>query len=159
MQVTSRHHLRSDEIRSITDHIASATGVDLEGEQFERVEFEESIPAVILVDGAPHLAEFSPSIFLTVRGANAYEPTRRLVTVDAGAVSFVSDGADIMRPGIVEADPGIDPGDLVIIVEETHGKALAIGESKVSGDDLTGDQGKVIASIHHVGDELFEFVP
>jgi PUA domain protein len=92
-----------------------------------------------------------------VKGANAYEPTNGLVTVDAGAISFVSDGADVMRPGITDADPAIEAGDLVVIVEEAHGKALAIGEALTDGGDMTGDSGKVVKSLHHVGDELFEF--
>ncbi|MEF8855949.1 MAG: PUA domain-containing protein, partial [Haloplanus sp.] len=54
-------------------------------------------------------------------------------------------------------DDAIDVGDLVVIVEETHGKALAVGRALESGDDLTGDSGKVVESVHHVGDELYEF--
>jgi len=33
-----------------------------------------------------------------------------------------------MSPGIVEADPAINEGDLVIIVEQAHSKAIAIEE-------------------------------
>ena len=95
--------------------------------------------------------------FLTVEGANAYPPERNVVTVDAGAISFVSDGADVMRPGIVEADDSIAAGDLVAINEEGHGKFLAVGRAKTDGDDMVGDSGKVVESIHHVGDDLFEF--
>jgi PUA domain protein len=95
--------------------------------------------------------------FLTVRGANRYEPQIRVVTVDAGAISFVSDGADVMRPGITEADDYIAAGDLVAIAEESHGKVLAIGRAKTDGDDMVGDEGKVVSSVHHVGDELYEF--
>ncbi|PSQ30249.1 RNA-binding protein, partial [Halobacteriales archaeon QS_9_67_15] len=95
--------------------------------------------------------------FLTVEGANAYPPERNVVTVDAGAISFVSDGADVMRPGIVEADDSIAAGDLVAINEEGHGKFLAVGRAKTDGDDMVGDSGKVVESVHHVGDDLFEF--
>ena len=27
----------------------------------------------------------------------------------------------------------------------------------VDGDEMVGDSGKVVASIHHVGDDLYEF--
>ncbi len=77
--------------------------------------------------------------------------------MDAGAVSFVSDGADVMRPGIVEADDDISADDLVVIAEETHGKSLAVGRAQTDGDDMVGDSGKVVKSLHHVGDDLFEF--
>jgi PUA-domain protein len=111
----------------------------------------------VLVDGDPLVFYVDEEPFLTVRGANEHPPSKGVVTVDAGAISFVSDGADIMRPGITEADDGISAGDLVVIVEETHGKALAIGRALEDGSDLVGDSGKVVESVHHVGDELFEF--
>ena len=159
MQVKSRHHLRSDEIRSLTDSIADHLGVEVEGENFERVELRDSDLDVVLVDGGPLVVFFDDEPFLTVRGANEFPPERRVVTVDAGAVSFVSDGADVMRPGIVEADDRIAPDDLVVVAEETHGKVLAVGRALVAGEEMVGDSGKVVESIHHVGDDLFAFSP
>jgi len=159
MEVKSRHHLRRDEIERIETAIGEALGVTLDGESYEHVEFEDSDRELVLVDGGPMVAYFGDEPFLTVRGANEYPPERGVVTVDAGAVSFVSDGADVMRPGIVEADDAIDAGDVVVVAEETHGKVLAVGRARVEGGDMTGDSGKVVDSVHHVGDELFEFRP
>ncbi|WP_123536452.1 RNA-binding protein [Halosimplex salinum] len=174
MNVKSRHHLRADAIDDIEDAVATQLGVDIEADSYESVEFEDSDWEVVLVDGEPLVlyvesetrsasdgsggaagGESEP--FLTVQGANAYPPERNVVTVDAGAISFVSDGADVMRPGIVEADDSIEAGDLVAINEEGHGKFLAIGRAKTDGSDMVGDSGKVVESIHHVGDDLFEF--
>jgi len=78
------------------------------------------------------------------------------VTVDAGAIQFVSNGADVMRPGIVEADDDIESGDLVVINEEAHGKFLAVGRALVDGPEMVGDDGRVVDSRHHVGDDLYE---
>lgn len=162
MEVKSQHHLRSDEIGRIESVVAEQLGVSLTGEQYERVEFDDAID-VVLVDGEPLIAYFEGASdaedsepFLTVRGANEYPPERHVVTVDSGAVSFVSDGADVMRPGITESDESIEAGDLVVIVEERHNKALAIGRASVDGTEMLGDSGKVIDSIHFVGDELFD---
>jgi PUA-domain protein len=157
MEVKSRHHLRSDEIRELETTLEDALGVDLDGDAYERVDLVDSEFDMVLVDGEPHVFFVDGEPFLTVRGANAYPPQRRVVTVDAGAVQFVSDGADVMRPGIVDADDAIAPGDLVAIVEETHGKALAVGRAFEPGSDLVGDAGKVVESVHHVGDDLYEF--
>ena len=157
MQVKSRHHLRSDEVREIEDALADRLAVDLDADTYELVELEDSEFDVVLVDGEQHVLYVDDEPFLTVEGANAHPPQDRVVTVDAGAVSFVSDGADVMRPGIVEADDSISAGDLVVIAEETHGKVLAVGRAKTTGDDMVGDSGKVVESLHHVGDELFEF--
>jgi PUA domain protein len=157
MDVKSRHHLRADAIDDIQTALQEGLGVELDADAFEKVEFTDSDWNVVLVDGDPFVLYVDGDPFLTVQGANAYPPERGVVTVDAGAVSFVSDGADVMRPGIVDADDAIAAGDLVAINEESHGKFLAIGRAKVAGDDMVGDSGKVVESIHHVGDDLFEF--
>jgi len=156
MNVTSRHHLRADAIDDIAATLESNLGVELDADTFEQVEFDDSHWEVVLVDGDPLVLYVEGEPFLTVQGLNAYPPTESIVTVDAGAVSFVSDGADVMRPGIVEADPDIEAGDLVAINEESHGKFLAVGRARTSGDDMVGNSGKVVTSIHHVGDDLFE---
>ena len=157
MEVKSRHHLRSDEIRDLETTLEEALGVTLDGDTYERVDLVGTEFDLVLIDGDPSVFYVDGEPFLTVRGANAYPPQRRIVTVDAGAVQFVSDGADVMRPGIVDADDAITSGDLVAIVEETHGKALAVGRALESGADLVGDSGKVVDSVHHVGDDLYEF--
>lgn len=157
MEITARHHLRSDEVAALRAGIEASFGVDLTGETYEAVEFAESDRRVVLMDGEPVVIRTDEGPVLTVRGANEVSPESHVVVVDAGAIPFVSDGADVMRPGIVEADEAIEPGDPVIIAEETHGKVLAIGRAQVPGSDMPGDSGKVIKSIHHVGDELYQF--
>ena len=157
MKVKSRHHLRSDAIEEIRDALATQLGVSPEADSFELVELEDSAFDLVLVEGDPLVFYLDDEPFLTVRGANAHPPESHVVTVDAGAVSFVSDGADVMRPGIEEADADISAGDLVAINEAAHGKFLAIGRALEDGEDLTGDSGKVVESIHRVGDELYEF--
>ncbi|WP_458185303.1 RNA-binding protein [Haladaptatus sp. NG-WS-4] len=157
MQVKSRHHLRSDEVKEIESTLRESLGVELDADTYELVELEGTEFDLVLVDGDPTVVYVADEPFLTVQGANAHPPTSRVVTVDAGAVSFVSDGADVMRPGIVEADESIESGDLVVIAEETHGKVLAVGRAKTSGDDMVGDSGKVVESVHFVGDDLYEF--
>ncbi|GAB7019584.1 RNA-binding protein [Halostagnicola sp. A-GB9-2] len=157
MEVKSRHHLRSDVVSDLETTLANQLGIELDGDAYERVEFEAVDWEVILVDGEPRIAYFDEEPFLTVRGANVYEPEKRLVTVDSGAISFVSDGADVMRPGITEASGDIDDGDLVVIAEESHGKILAVGRARVDGTQMVGEEGKVVDSLHHVGDDLYEF--
>ncbi len=156
MDVKSRHHLRSDAIDEIQDALADGLGVHLDADAYEKVELEGGDWEVVLVDGDPLVLYDEGEPFLTVRGANEYPPEHNVVTVDAGAVQFVSDGADVMRPGITEVDDTIEAGDLVVIAEESHGKVLAVGRARVDADDMLGDQGKVVDSVHHVGDDLYK---
>lgn len=126
----------------------------LEDKTLEKITLEEY--SLILVDGKPLLFEIEGHLFPTVRGALELELQKRVVTVDKGAIRFVSNGADIMAPGVVAADPEIKEGDLVIIVEETHQKPLAIGKAIMGGSEMVeATSGKAIKSITHVGDKLW----
>jgi PUA domain protein len=64
-------------------------------------------------------------------------------------------GADIMSPGIVFADPEIVAGDLVVVAEEKHRKPLAIGRALIPGTEMKGE-GKAVKSLHHVGDQIWK---
>lgn len=129
---------------------------ELESKTLEKVTLDEY--SLILVEGKPFLFELEGHLFPTVRGALEMGLQKRLVVVDKGAIRFVSNGADIMAPGIMEADPEIKEGDFVIIVEETHKKPLAIGKALMEGQQMVdADSGKAIKSITHVGDKLWNF--
>lgn len=79
------------------------------------------------------------------------------VAVDMGAIRFVANGADIMRPGIVFVEDGISPGSPVLVVDEKHGKTLAIGVSMLSSEELRASSGgKVVKNAHAAGDALWE---
>jgi len=130
------------------------TMAGLENEVLEKITLDEY--SLILVNDKPLLFEIEGQLFPTVRGALEMKLQKRLVIVDKGAVRFVSNGADIMTPGVVEADPEINEGDLVIIVEETHRKPLAIGKALMEGPQMVeADSGKAIKSIIYVGDKLW----
>ena len=74
-----------------------------------------------------------------------------------GAVEFVYNGADIMAPGIVEADKNISEGDLVWVREVEHEKPLAVGKALTQGKEMIeSEEGKVVKNLHHVGDGKFE---
>ena len=83
--------------------------------------------------------------------------TEKYATVDMGAINFVIKGADIMSPGIVDADKTIEPGETIIVIEEGHKKPLAIGISLISGEEMIeNDKGKAIKNLHYVGDPIWE---
>ncbi len=157
MKIKSRVQLRKNAKNKMMKDLVSTFGeemAELENKTVEKITLEEYSP--ILVDGKPLLFEIEGHIFPTVRGALEMGLQKRVVTVDKGAIRFVSNGADIMAPGVVEADPEIKEGDLVIIVEETHRKPLAIGKALMEGPQMIeASSGKAIKSITHVGDKLW----
>jgi PUA-domain protein len=157
LKIKSRAQLRKNAKNKMLKDLVSTFGetmAELENKVLEKITLEEY--SLILVDGKPLLFEIEGHLFPTVRGALEMGLQKRLVTVDKGAIRFVSNGADIMAPGVVEADPEIREGDLVIIIEETHRKPLAIGKALMEGPQMVeADSGKAIKSITYVGDKLW----
>ncbi|MBW2996989.1 RNA-binding protein [Candidatus Woesearchaeota archaeon] len=80
------------------------------------------------------------------------------VIVDMGAVPFAAKGADMMRPGIVGVDTGVEENDIVAIVDEKNLKPIAIGQSLFSKEEIQKmEAGKIVLNLHHVGDEVWDF--
>ncbi|WP_456369841.1 DUF1947 domain-containing protein [Geoglobus sp.] len=149
-----RQKLRKKETKRILKEIEETTGVRLEGE-LERVDVAGS--TVLLLDGEPVLLEHDGRYYFTVYGIMKHRPEGGQVIVDEGAVKFVMNGADVMRPGIVEADPEIREGDFCYVVVEKKLTPLAIGIALTSGDDMIGERGKVVENIHHLNDRVWKF--
>ena len=148
--------MRKTDQKALVNDIVEAFGDALSFENRKLEYVESDGQDFIFVDGEPLLFKIKGKIFPTVKGALKLNPTRRRVVVDPGAVKFIINGADTMSPGIVEADPTINEGDLVIIVEQAHSKAIAIGRALISGKDMVRGKGKAIKSIHYVGDEIWK---
>lgn len=156
MKVKSRNVLRKTDQKALVNDIVEAFG-DASAFENRKLEYVESDGQdFIFVDGEPLLFKINGKIFPTVKGALKLKPVRRRVVVDPGAVKFIINGADTMSPGIVEADPDIKEGDLVIIIEQAHGKAIAIGRALIEGKNMVRGKGKAIKSIHFVGDEIWK---
>jgi len=121
------------------------------------VEFLEVDPhPFVLVDGEPTVIIINEKPFPTLKTTLKNDIVGKKVTVDMGAVRFVTNGADIMSPGIVASDKNVEVGDVVIIVEETHKKPLAIGIALIPGEEMIeNDSGKAIENIHYIGDDIW----
>ena len=156
IKVKKRNFLKKKKIKQIKSEFGEYGGL-LENKK--NVEILEAEPnSFILVDGEPYIIIINDKAFPTLKAALANEINGKTVTVDMGAVRFVTNGADIMSPGIVAADEGIEPGDIVLIVDETHHKPLAIGISLITGEEMVeNDSGKAIETKHFVGDEIWNF--
>ena len=109
---------------------------------------------VVVVNKKPIAFRTPDGIFLTLFSIEEI-PLKRVI-VDMGAVSHIAGGADIMAPGIVSADESISTGECVAVVDERHGKALAIGSTLVDSASMKGPKGRVVKNLHHVGDEIWK---
>ena len=157
MRIRRRQRLRRKEINAYSQAIADALGVDPFRDREDIDLAEAEAWRLLIADNEVRGIIVGDRPFLTVRGLLAHPAKRRWVTVDMGAVKFVYNGADIMAPGIVDADPEIRPGDLVWVRDERNLRPLAIGEALISGPEMVAsEKGKAVTSIHHVGDPLWK---
>ncbi len=157
IRIRKRHRLREKEIKALDEEIRSRLGADafVPGEAVDRGESTDY--DVIFIGNQVQGIVYQGKAFLTVRGLLKHPASRAYVTVDMGAVPFVTKGADVMGPGIVDADPSIVPGDLVWVRDVRNGRPLMIGEALVSGEHMmTKASGKAIKSIHFVADKLWK---
>jgi len=81
------------------------------------------------------------------------------VVVDMGAVPHIVSGADIMAPGIRKVEGSFGEKELVVIIDEKHGKFLSVGRSLLASEALAATKkGKVIVNVHYVGDPVWETI-
>ncbi len=77
-------------------------------------------------------------------------------TVDEGAIRFLLNGADVMRPGIRMLEAWGEQGRVVVVKEEKKSRAIAVGLSTVpSSDAETMTKGICLKNLHHVGDRYW----
>lgn len=94
----------------------------------------------------------------TLKAALNENLNAKTAVVDMGAVKFMTNGADVMSPGITKADENIQEGDVVLVVEESHHKPLVVGISLITGPEMEeNDKGKAIKTLHYIGDDIWEF--
>ncbi len=86
-------------------------------------------------------------------------PGRPTITVDTGAIKFVCNGANVMRPGIVKIEGDFQPQDIVVIKEQKYGKAIAVGLAMLPKKEMEiATKGPVVTNIHYVGDKFWEML-
>ncbi len=79
------------------------------------------------------------------------------VVVDLGAVKPIANGAHVMGPGIREVKGEFSEGDLVVVVDEKLGAALAIGRALRPSIEAK-EKGRTIYNLHHAGDSIWRAV-
>ena len=84
------------------------------------------------------------------------EDSFKSVYIDKGAIPFLLNGADMMRPGIQKIEDGFKKGDIVIVRDENHNKALGVGFALFSSVDMQKqEKGKSLNIFHYFNDEHF----
>jgi PUA domain protein len=150
-----RYFLREKEAKSLLAEASTKLRTDLntilKGKTSIEVVKSESVE-VFLADGKPILAKSEGNLFPTLLFAEFLAVAPKAV-VDMGAVPFVCKGANVMAPGVRRYQGEFRKGDFVFVVDEKHGKALAVGEALYDVEEARkAKQGVVFRSIHFVSD-------
>ena len=149
--------MREKDAKILSSVLEEAAGVPVFGES-EPVDTAESTDyGLIFVGGDIIGLVFDEKPFLTIRGILKYRPVKRFVTVDMGAVPYISNGADVMGPGITDADQEINEGDIVWIRDVKNGAPLGVGVALRSASAISArEPGKAVRTIHYIGDKLWK---
>jgi PUA-domain protein len=153
-----RHSIRKSQVSALFAGLHEQIGKSAELFMNDRVELLETNAgfALYLIDKKPQIMDSGAWVFPTLKGLLEHPVPERRVVVDSGAVAFVVNGADIMRPGIVSVSDDVRAGCPVQVVEERHGKPLALGIALYdSGEIMERGSGKMVKTIHYIGDELW----
>ncbi|MDO5850590.1 MAG: RNA-binding protein [Methanobacteriaceae archaeon] len=154
MKIKKRYFLKKKKVKEIKAELGEYGSFIGNKDKLEFLEAEKY--DFILVNGEPYIIMINDKPYPTLKAALNIDLEGKIVVVDMGAVRFMSKGADVMSPGIVDADEDIVEGDIVLIVDETHNKPLAIGISQITGPEMVENtEGKAIKTIHYVGDDIW----
>ena len=111
---------------------------------------------IYVIDKKPLVMEQDGWAFPTLRGAVMRPFSGRRIVVDMGAVSYLINGADVMRPGIVSVTDDVCAGSPALVVDENHGKPLAVVIPFYDAAGITAlEKGKAAKNMHYIGDELW----
>jgi len=136
--------------------IESALGISLELSRSAQASCEEPEDGAVFVHLGEKVFVKAGESFFPFLGSPEALSLFPSVTVDAGAIKFMLNGADVMRPGIRAFDKWGDAGRTVVIREEKKGRAIAVGVSTVTSDEASGmSKGPCLKNVHHVGDRFW----
>jgi PUA-domain protein len=156
VKIKNRHRLKEREVKELKSDLQKMFQCDFfDVKASVDVGTLEEFTVLLVNDSIDFLMNENKWVF-TLHGVNKYQLKNKWVVVDMGAIVFITKGADVMAPGITDADTGIQKDDLVWICDEKYRKPLAVGVALMSGEDMKiNSTGKAIKTVHYVGDRLW----
>ncbi|MFW3146551.1 MAG: PUA domain-containing protein [Thermoplasmatota archaeon] len=155
LSVKRRSKLRSKDAKRILVWMDEEWGIDISRDlDIETCSLEGK--TAYITAGKIIGVEEKGGLLLTLKGIMELSPSKKWITVDMGAVKYLANGADVMAPGVVDADSSIEPEDLVWVRDERNLRPLCVGRALMGGEEMrTARSGKAVATLHYVGDPIF----
>jgi PUA domain protein len=157
MPTQRRYPLKTKEAKQILDQANQHLKLSLDDKAPVEV-VESDVGEIYLIDSKPLLFKSGDKVLPTLLFADFTLKAPKIV-VDMGAIPYVCKGATVMAPGIVRVEGEFGAGDLVLVADMKHGKALAVGEALM--DSATARQtkkGPVVKTLHYVSDKIWDYI-
>ncbi len=160
--MTRIRRLRKKEVQKLIQEIKLNDNLpldnDLEKKSYIEVTKLSSGFIVYLVNGNPSYVKINNRLIPFLNNEKIVNLLSK-ITVDMGAIPYICNGADVMAPGVVNVSGEFNCDTLVTIVDEKHGKAIALGITVLSSKDIrNAEKGKVVNVLHYVGDKIWYYV-
>jgi len=140
----------------LADRVQSSLALDLGLSRSSQASCEEPKEGVVFAHFDMLIFVRTGDQFIPFLGSQETLSLFPNVVVDEGAIRFLLNGADVMRPGIKSFDSWGGLDRVVVVREEKKGRAIAIGKSLVESDHVAElSKGACLKNIHHVGDEFW----
>lgn len=163
MNIKTRHFIQKSQIRELQDDLLHQYD-----EKFVEQIFPKKARIELIQTDAGDTLYAVNNVLKLWKSNEGYIPVLTLllnkqvdlkkIVVDKGAIRFVTNGADVMRPGITKIDSSIKMGDIVVIVDENHDRALAIGRAMFDAKQMEDKKsGKVVKNLHTIQDDVWKF--
>jgi PUA-domain protein len=161
MPTQRRYPLKTKEAKQIIEEASQTLNLNIEAVlgTKENVEVVESdIGAIYLIAGKPVLFKLGNRVLPTLLFSEFVAGAPKII-VDMGAIPYVCKGATVMAPGIVRVEGEFKMGDLVVVADMKHGKALALGESLMDAATARNTKkGPVVKTLHYVSDKIWDYL-
>jgi PUA domain protein len=128
----------------------------------EKLDLTDHLQELVVGDGSVIFADDIPILILR---NDLWIPSLKFqivldslpkIIVDMGAIPHVTNGAQIMRPGIRLICDTFSKGDFVVIQDERFKKAIAVGTADLDSETMQAMvKGKMITNLHYVGDDFW----
>lgn len=157
MEIIKQHALRKSDFKDLIEMLKETIGNEAEKLFAKGAELVETEKGELYAENKVILAfKVKNTILPSLRALNEGLVHLPTITVDMGAVPFVTKGADIMAPGITKITPGLIKGTYVTVIDENFGKSLALGELLIDSDEIIETKkGKVVKNLHYVNDDIW----
>jgi len=164
MNIKQRHYIQKSEIRALKDAVLSQYNEEFLNQVFPkkgRIELIQTEKGDMLyaINKELKIWKTEEDGFIPVLTFLLNNKVKiKSIVVDMGAIRYVANGADVMRPGITNIDPSIKKNDIVQIIDETHDRPIAVGKAMFNAKKMEEmKEGKVVKNLHTIQDSIWKF--